>query len=640
MDLRTNNGRLFDLSGQPFRQLDVDLTATKAQIDDAFDRAQRNRGASLNGLIGARNALLDPAQRLSCELAFPLDCPASEFEAFYSVLGEDISTEELLDFSDRLWPLARANFIAHVASHRPASGSLLFALVESHAGITANDVYSNIRAASRGAEMPAPALLAVDQGLKKLLEIHVAAAFAGYGMVQDAAIPVHECTLQALATNQNHLIEAIGLLLGSYHHTVDAALAVAVQDIESACERLHQQPADQAAMEQLTDAVHVWILLCRPLLIWNADRPENQLKLDTPISQLRALIAGLCEDRHFQTAIDVTTATREIFAAVPTTIDELAEDARAAAGLFLLANVKQLQDALAEAMNDPGPLIAALERDGFARTSGEPAQRLWTAFVKATAPTAYGVPEQAWKLIHQFTLRLSNRPEAAQAVAALITGLLRYGQTVSANPATLRELRNNLRFMQSFIGREPVPPNRATVPRAQTKKSIVSDHLSRLRNRAALSRKLEPRQRKQLAGILVLASLLLSGFAVYQNPDRLGTLLSELANLSGLQQGVVSLSAQTMPPVGTGQHLEKDALRYCHFQKERLRFIKELTKGPEDARSYNLLIVDYNSRCSDFFYKDEDLKQVSAEVKATGASLQAEARQIVSAWPGHEAEKN
>jgi hypothetical protein len=156
----------------------------------------------------------------------------------------------------------------------------------------------------------------------------------------------------------------------------------------------------------------------------------------------------------------------------------------------------------------------------------------------------------------------------------------------------------------------------------------------------ALSRRLEPRQRKQLAGILVLASLLLSGFAVYQNPDHLGTLLSELANLSGLQQGVVSLSAQTMPPVGTGQHLEKDALRYCHFQKERLRFIKELTKGPEDARSYNLLIVDYNSRCSDFFYKDEDLKQVSAEVNATGASLQAEAKQIVSTWPGHEAEKN
>ena len=639
MDLRTSNGRLFDLSAQPFRQLDVDLTATKAQIEDAFDRAQQNRGASLNGLIGARDALLDPAQRLSCELAFPLDCPASEIEAFYSVLGEDISTEELLDFSDRLWPLARANFIAHVASHRHASGSLLFALVESHAGITANDVYSNIRVARRGAEMPAPALLAVDQGLKTLLEMHVAAAFAGYEMVQDAAIPVHECTLRALAANQNHLTEAIGFLLGSYHHMVGAALAVVVQDIESACERLNQQPADQTAMEQLTDAARVWILLCRPLLIWNADRPEKQLRLDTPINQLRALIAGLCEDRHFQTAIDVTTATREIFAAVPTTIDELAEDARAAAGLFLLAHVKPLQDAIAEAIIDPGPLIAALERDGFAGTSGEPARRLWTAFVNATTPTAYGVPEQAWKLIHEFALRLSDRPEAAQAVAALITGLLSYGQTVSANPATLRELRNNLRFMQSFIG-EPVQPNRATVPRAQTKKSIVSDHLSRLRNRAAISFKPEARHRKHLAGILVLASLLLSGFAVYQHPDRLRTLLSELSTLSDLQQSVVGLGAQTMPPVGTGQHLEQDAVRYCHFQKERLRFIKELTKGPEDARSYNLLIVDYNSRCSDFFYKDEDLKQVLAEVKANGASLQTEAKQIVSTWPGHEAEKN
>jgi hypothetical protein len=92
-----------------------------------------------------------------------------------------------------------------------------------------------------------------------------------------------------------------------------------------------------------------------------------------------------------------------------------------------------------------------------------------------------------------------------------------------------------------------------------------------------------------------------------------------------------------MPPVGTGQHLDKDGVRYCYFQKERLRLIKQMTTGPEDARSYNLLIVDYNSRCSDFFYKDEDANQVLAEVSANTSALQIEAKQIVSTWPGHEA---
>jgi hypothetical protein len=101
------------------------------------------------------------------------------------------------------------------------------------------------------------------------------------------------------------------------------------------------------------------------------------------------------------------------------------------------------------------------------------------------------------------------------------------------------------------------------------------------------------------------------------------------------QQSTTTLAAQTLPPVGTGQHLDQDGVRYCYFQKERLRVIKEMTEGAEDARSYNLLIVDYNSRCSDFFYRDEDLKQVLAEVGANKPLLDAEAKQIVSTWPRH-----
>ena len=638
MDLRANQGRLFDLSAQPFRLLDVDPTATTAHIGDAFARAQQNRRASLVALVSARDALLDPTRRLSCELAFPLDCPAPLLEIFYAAIREDGSTEELLKFSARLWPLARANFVAHISSHRPASAPLLFALIESHAAITATDVYSKIKAARLAAGLPAPALLAIDHGLKKLLEVHTAAAFAGYEMVQNAAAPVLECTLQALATNQNHLIEALGYLLKSYRDAVDAALANADVDIESASKMLQNQPNDQAAMEQLSEAVGLWTLLCRPLLVWNADQPKNDIKLETPTNLLRSVIAGLCEDGHYQTALDVTAATREIFAAVPTTIEELAADARTAAGLLFFANLQQLKDVIDEAIDDPGPLIEAIERDGFSQASGGPAQRLWAAFVGATAPTVHGPAAQAWKLIYDFTLRLSDRPEAAQAVAALITGLLRYGQTVSANPAMLGELQNSLRFMQSFIGGEPSQQHQAAVQSAHTKKSVVSDHFERLRSRAALLPKLERHHRNSLAGVVIVASLLLSGFAVYHNPDRVHSLLAELSTLSGRQQGVSSLGDQTMPPVGTGQHLEKDAVRYCHFQKERLRFIKEMTTGPEDARSYNLLIVDYNSRCSDFFYKDEDLKQVLAEVKANEGPLQAEAKQIVSTWPGHQSE--
>jgi hypothetical protein len=93
-----------------------------------------------------------------------------------------------------------------------------------------------------------------------------------------------------------------------------------------------------------------------------------------------------------------------------------------------------------------------------------------------------------------------------------------------------------------------------------------------------------------------------------------------------------------MPPIGTGQHLTIEGVRYCNFQKERLRLVKQMIGRPDEARSYNLMIVDYNSRCSDFFYKDEDLKLVDAEIKANKNILEADARQILSNVPGSRAD--
>jgi hypothetical protein len=639
---RAPNEPFFDLSAQPFRLLRLDPTAAKAQIDDAFDVVQRKGTASFAAIIRARDALLNPERRLSCELAYPLDCPESQIESFYAALGENVSTEALLHFSDQLWPLGRANFVTHIAGHRPANGALLYALIESHATIDATEIYERLQIARGIAGMPAPALASVNQGLTELLEIHAAAVLGRYEPLQGAAAPVLECTLKTLATDESRLIEALGHLLRSYHRAVGPSRIDAAAEIESASAALQQQPSDSVAMERLGKAVRIWTSLCRPLLLWNADQPAQELEFDSPIQALRALIGQLCEDKHYQVALDVTAATREIFAAVPTTIDDLAEDARLATGLFFYANIKQLQEVINKALSDPGPYIAALETDGFGQTSSEPAQSLWIAFVRASTKPGSGSVELPRRMVHELALRLSNRPEAAAAVTALLVGLIRHGEKTSARPATLKELRNNLRFMLSFLRSEEGPENSAASPAPAAKRSTSPNLLARLRGRAVGSLPtLGPRQRKHRAGFAVLVFVPLSMFILYQHRDQFDLLWLELLGVATSQQSATLLAVQTMPPVGTGQHLDQDGVRYCYFQKERLRVIKEMSEGPEDARSYNLLIVDYNSRCSDFFYKDEDVKEVLAEVGANEGVLQAEARQIVSTWPGHkEASKN
>jgi hypothetical protein len=90
---------------------------------------------------------------------------------------------------------------------------------------------------------------------------------------------------------------------------------------------------------------------------------------------------------------------------------------------------------------------------------------------------------------------------------------------------------------------------------------------------------------------------------------------------------------ELLPPVGTGQRYSREYVRYCQFQGERLRVVKQQVRGPEDIRGYNALANDYNSRCADFFYQDEDLRLVKEEVIAKRNLLEADAERILSAWP-------
>jgi hypothetical protein len=93
----------------------------------------------------------------------------------------------------------------------------------------------------------------------------------------------------------------------------------------------------------------------------------------------------------------------------------------------------------------------------------------------------------------------------------------------------------------------------------------------------------------------------------------------------------------TIPPPSTGERFNRDFVRYCHFQEERLRVIKQHVQGPQDIQAYNMLANDYNSRCSNFFYLDEDLKVVKEELNARKQILETDAMRILSTWPWHAA---
>lgn len=129
-----------------------------------------------------------------------------------------------------------------------------------------------------------------------------------------------------------------------------------------------------------------------------------------------------------------------------------------------------------------------------------------------------------------------------------------------------------------------------------------------------------------LASVLCAAGLYF-GFRTLWPPPPSGTVAATIPEGS---------EVEIMPPVGAGQHLELGGVRYCKFQEARLLLIKPDVHGAEDTRRFNRLAQDYNSRCADFFYRDSDLAIVKAEMAQNSQRLAADAKRVLSTWPGRD----
>lgn len=127
-----------------------------------------------------------------------------------------------------------------------------------------------------------------------------------------------------------------------------------------------------------------------------------------------------------------------------------------------------------------------------------------------------------------------------------------------------------------------------------------------------------------LAAIIILAATSLLGAAIMYWPAKDSP--STAAQLPRMEP-------ELLPPASRGQRYKREFVRYCLFQEERLRIVRQNVQGPDDTRAYNALVTDWNSRCADYFYQDEDLRAVKDEVPSLQTMFKADAERILSTWP-------
>jgi hypothetical protein len=590
----------FDLFAQPFRILRIDPGATNQQVHDAFDIAQKQQLASSDELGSARASIFDPSRRLLHELRYPIDTPRSDIDALYTVLSSDAPTSEHLLFAERLAPLSRANFVAHIVANRSAESTALCALVEAHACIEPAEIYEILKGLRKAGENPPPSLASVNQGLQDLLDMHAQAVIAGYKASDDSIEPVLACTRQILSRGNRHQIEVLSRLLAAYHQSTSRQRSDRLQEIKSACQGLQTQPT--LRLETLTKALVGWMSLCLPLIVFDIHRGVSEWDFEIPTDDVRALTTNLAALQQYDFALEVTNLSRTILSAIPTAVDQLDEDKCLIESLLLDAKMKPLEDFIDGFESDFGLLSEALKENGFGENATGAASSLRDIFVKVAEAIDPIRSAEPWMLIRDLAIYLNDDVEDPEAASALLVGLVRHGEKVAIMPATLGRLREDLRRIK---------------PKHSPSESRPTE---------------VPRRKVWPVGV-ALAALALAAFcatALY--------LSFEKGHWSWLKSfaktPISSTAAEIEPPVGTGQHFSLGNVRYCHFQEERLRILKEKVRGAEDTRAFNILVVDYNSRCSDFFYQDSDVAIVTAEIAANRQRLADEAERMISTWPG------
>lgn len=594
-----------NLLGSPYRILEINPTATSAQIEAAYATLLDRIPAAETALADAYAAVLDPAQRLMYELSYPLDCSPAQLDLLYAALENNASAQECLTVAAQLPPLSRANFLAEVAASRPAESALLIALLDAHTSIDFTAIYELLKAFRKQAGCPTPSLVSVNDSLRELFGRHTEAAVRGYGAVENALQPILECTQHILATGEPYRIEALSGLLDAYRESMTELALAADEKIAESCETLKQQPDSSVAIDVFKDALERWIALYGPLILLTQQRRQPDPKLAGAIDRVHLLLADLSIEQKYPAARKIADDVRVAFGLMPQAVERFSHAAASVQSLNAEAATRTFHDLIEQLATRPDALIKVLESDGFGRRSSQPARKLWKVFCRSIKTA--GSPElqgQLWLALRDLALCLADRPEGATAAAGLLAGLVRHGERTSLEPAVLVSLRDGL---------GQVEKTHHVTFRAK------SHFLERYGRRLAFA-----------CGVLIGTAC---GAAAYRYLDT-GSARS-LVEPAGhvLQHSAVSFGRELIPPPGKDQHLALDYVRYCRFQEERLRIIKGLVQGADDARAFNSLANDYNSRCGNFYYLDDDLKLVMEELGAKHEALEAEAKHIVAAWP-------
>jgi hypothetical protein len=364
--------------------------------------------------------------------------------------------------------------------------------------------------------------------------------------------------------------------------------------------------------------------------------------------------------KQFEGAAKVVAIASEVFSHLPRAADQMAEDAKQLVELRNDQLAEELLTPLFEACEQANQSHRSVESEILKAGSGSvgSARSLFDLFAKTVSSTAkLPFSDAPWRLVRGVAISLNNDSSSPLAADKLIQGLLDHATHSAPTAEMLAALKEDQRTVrknqvendltkslqgQKWREAEQLADRLLTLETDDENLKMVRS----LRDGAAAKRKAGTRVR-WFWGIVIVGGGLWAMVANSNGPQT-APYRSPPSSSNSPTWPQTSPPAQATPPtpqktesfdtsevvptIGTGNSLSRTNIRYCSFQRVRLEAARSSVQSGVQGQRFSAAIADYNSRCSDYRYRQSDEDAVDAELLGKRPSLEAEGRALAASW--------
>ncbi len=606
-----------------------------------MDEAQFEGTVSESDLHKAQQTLVTPRLRLAAELGWLPELSQAQIEKIFD-RRLTLSSGVLLSSVEMLPELARANLIADLCGRQATDVHVVNALMASWDALDNSSVFDFLGSGRKASGFPSPDWKSFLIALQHLKELH--AVTATESLLKSPA--PREAIYALVEANSADGAQAslLAAIVKEYEKRNEGTLSRLADEIDEAVEAAKSQPgAIPALVAKIKALLLEWWNLVRPVSPFYESRGLTEPRSKAQFQKVRALSLHLANDqgrhedaRKLASALLISFNSYQELGKIAekdlNDLDDLIKERKdfelfeplysaceeAKAQYFEFSKIVKAQGLNAGSSAPVGALVRAT--NSFIAGNGNP--NVGVNVLRDLALTCnndHGDPEASY-LLTQFVLERFR----TLVDDGVVETLEEDAGTVFKNwkISDLEKNSKNLSWMiQQLQGIVAVAPS--TVRREFTN---------------MLDAFIEARRKKRVkwAWIAGIAAVIIVPVILQENKKSTPRSSYTSSNTTTTRTTSYSPSVddyqESVPPIGTGLTLSKPQVRYCIFQGRRLDVLRTMAATSSAVVKFNVLIDDYNGRCSSFRYWGSDLTSVEAEASGRTAQFQQEAANLSRNW--------